>query len=70
MLKDCAVDLINIQHKVINQILCCYLYPNFDKMTEIRAEEEGFLVESDTRPIIENENTTSANKEQNGEYDI
>jgi len=34
-------------------------------MTEIRAEEEGFLVESDTRPIIENENTTSTNKEQN-----
>ena len=39
-------------------------------MTEIRAEEEGFLVESDTRPIIENENTTSTNKEQNGKYDI
>ena len=70
MLKDCAVDLINIQHKVINQILCWKLLTNFDKMTEIRAEEEGFLVESDTRPIIENENTTSANKEQNGEYDI
>ena len=39
-------------------------------MTEIRAEEEGFLVESDTRPIIENENTTSTNKEQNGEKNM
>ena len=39
-------------------------------MTEIRAEEEGFLVESDTQPIIENGNTNSTNKEQNGKFNI
>ena len=37
-------------------------------MTEIREEDESFLVESDTQPIIENEPASTANKERNGMF--
>ena len=39
-------------------------------MTENREEEESFLVESDTQPIIENADIPSTNKEQNGKFTI
>ena len=37
-------------------------------MTEIREQEESFLVESDTQPLTEHEATFTANKERNGKF--